>query len=249
MENHAIIRDCFLETQSQLQEEGLDTNFYVIPDYDGYASVMEVPRTDVYTLESRIGRAYNRPGYSMYGVAQVFDARYPSNALILLINRRDADNAPIAEPGRYNPGVDRGFAYKFFPLMNTAFNRLDPSGQNKGVLIQTFTASLKLNNLPQIIDVSMQSIGGFKKAGQLASIAVDFDDRMMRMAASLLKPISSSRNLHYIPKVDHASSIQVPLQDPTQPEPFRLANFSTALDEGFAIAQQYLDQHYQAATL
>lgn len=232
------------QTANQLRASGLSAEHYCIPSFSGYSPVMQVPQTDVYCLEARLGPTYQRAGYSSYAAAQIFDPEYPSMALILMISRQDEDNSLDSVQPVYTPGLDKAFSDVFLPLMHTAFNSLDPTGGNKGQLVQAYNARMTLSDFPQATVLSVKIISRFKKDGQLASIAVDFEDPFQTAIAKLLKPMRFIRDLHHIPRTAQRSAIQIPFKSSTD-TPYLITDSSTALDQGFAIAKRYLNEHYR----
>lgn len=240
------IQTVMSQAATRLTQAGLSTETYVIPNSSAYAAITEVPEAPVYCLEARLGPTHNRPGYSSYGVAQIFHPRYPSMALILMISRRDSDGTLDDELPVYNPGIDKAFSSVFLPFMHSAFNSLDPTGRQKGILVQDYSAHMTLPDLPQATLLSINIIRRFKKDGQLASIAVDFEDALQTLIARMLIPFKAIADLHHIPKTASASRIEIPLRSSSE-TPFIIENNSTALDQGIAIACGYLEKHYQEA--
>ena len=239
----AKITDVFQRASDNLTEVGLPTQHYVIPDFDGYEPVIGSAKTDVYCLEARLGPTHNRPGYSSYAVAQVFHPRYPSMALVLMISRHDIDGTLDGIQPAYNPSLDKSFSYIFLPNMYTAFNSLDLSGQNKGLLVQSYAARITLSDIPQAAIASTKLILRYKSDGQLACLAVDFNDSFTRLVAQLVTPLKSIRDMHFIPRSDIFSKIRIPLKS-NENQFYLIEDNSTALDLGFDLAINYLEKHY-----
>lgn len=240
------IQSLMSQAAIHLTADGLPSEWYMLPNCSGYAPVTGEPTTDVYCLEARLGPTHQRPGYSSYAVAQIFHPHYPSMVLILMISRRDEDGALDPVPPVYNPGLDKVFSSIFLRQMQTAFNSLDPGGQNKGLLVQSYQASITLSDIPQATIASTAIVLRFKEYGQLACIAVDFADPFTKLVATLLSPLKSIRNMHFIPRTAEISAIQIPLRS-NGDEPYHINDNSMSLDRGFHIAMDYFEQHYHQA--
>src|SRR5712691_4519101 len=121
---------------------GLRTEHTLIPRFAGYRAVTGKAQSDVYCLECQLGPAHNNPEYTAYAVAQLFDPVYPSLALITMVERRNKDGLVNSTPPVYNRQIDQAFSYTFLPTMHTAFNELDPTEQNRGLLVQSYNARI-----------------------------------------------------------------------------------------------------------
>lgn len=237
------IVETFRQVSESLTASGLSTRDYMIPDFTGYSSVTGTETTDVYCLESLLGPTHNHPGYLSYAVAQVFHPQYPNMALVLMISRNDQDGTLDSIQPAYNPRLDKPFSRVFLRLMQTAFNSLDVTGQGKGVLVQSYNARVTLSDVPHATIASIQILLRLKKSGQLASIAVDFDDSFMILVDKLLLPLSIIGDIHSVPRSPQISSVQIPVKDRDE-NVLTINNSSTALDKGFEIAIKYLENHY-----
>lgn len=239
-------QQAIVQTAQKLNDLGVESISYTLPDYDGFAPAIAAPCSNIYCVESFLGHSHNKKNYKSYAVAQIFDPRYPNLALITMVERRDEDGAPnLDEAPAYNPAIDNVFSNIFLPVMHSAFNELDPTGQNRSLLVQSYNARITLSDLPQATLVTIKLMRRFKSDGQLAQIAVDFADPLTRFVAHLVKPFASIGNIHHLARVEQPSAIEIPLNNPTGGSPYRIGNASAVLDEGLAIARDYLDKHYQ----
>jgi hypothetical protein len=236
------ISTVFEETARRLTAANLPTHCYMIPDCPHYGSITGRPHTDVYCLECQLGPAHHKPGFTAYAVAQVFDPAFPNLALIFMVERDDLTGAPHSTIPTYNPQIDHAFSYTFLPIIHTAFNVLDQTGKQNGLLVQSYNARITLSDLPQAGKATVSLMRRFKQDGQLAQIAVDFDDPLTMFVAQLVKPLTINADVHYLPRTKTPSDIQFPLKNRSGGY-FLIGNNSTALDEGFSIAYGYLADH------
>ncbi len=238
--------EAIVQTAQKLTDLGVDSTSYILPDYDGYAPAIDASCSDIYCVEAFLGPSHNKKNYKSYAIAQIFDPRYPNLAFVTMVERREADGAPnLSEPPAYNPAIDRAFSNIFLPVMHSAFNELDPTGQNRSLLVQSYNARITLSDLPIATVVTLKLLSRFKKDGQLAQIAVDFADPLTKLVAQMVKPLSSVGGIHHIARVEQPSAIEIPLNNPAGGSPYRITTSSIVLDEGFAIARRYLDRHYE----
>ncbi len=237
----------FEKVTSHLCDQGLPTEWYVLPNYAGYAAVTGGESVDVYCLEALLGVSHLKPDHKTYAVLQAFDTRYPNLGLITLVERRISDGAPntTSQPV-YNHRIDNKYSYTFLPAMHTALNALDPTGHGKSLLVQSYHARITVGDLPQAIVATVRLMLRFKRDGQLAQIAVDFDDPLTVFIARLVGPLAANRSVHYLSRQSTLSGLEIPLRNPFQKSLYCIGNNSSTLDEGFVIAHNYLDQHYQS---
>jgi hypothetical protein len=235
---------------SRLSALGLPAQSYTIPAYTGYSKLTDDKATEVRCVEAYLGAAQGKPGYDAYGVVQTFLPEYPNLALVLLIDRRQSDGALSPDFPTFSIEVDRKFSLGFLPIVYTAFNDLDPTGKNCGLLVQSYQSQVGLADLIQAGMYSWKLLLNFKKSGQLAQIAVDFHDPYTSALAALLLPIMSALvgDIHFIRRTETISSLKIPLRGPADSWSY-IDNSSTALDQGFEIARSYLDRHYREAGL
>lgn len=237
----------FEHTTQRLYDQDMPAEWYVLPGYTGYAGLTNTP-VDVYCLEALLGVSHQRPDHKTYALLQAFDPRYPHLGLVAMVERRDSDGAPntTTQPV-YNHAIDKRFSYTFLPAAHVALNPLDPTNQNKSLLVQSYHARITLGDLPQATVATVRLMSRFKADGQLAQIAVDFDDPLTVFIARLVGPLAANRNVHYLPRRAQLSALQIPIRNPASDQPYLIGNNSTTLDEGFAIAYRYLDQHAKAS--
>lgn len=231
---------------AKFNQSGLPAQRYTIPAFAGY-SALGPALTDVECVEACLGPTPGKPGYKSYAVAQTFLPRYPSLALTFLVELRDTDRSPSGTPAKFGIEVDKKFSTLFLPFMHTALNPLDPTGQARGLLVQSYNAEMTLADFVLASYYSAALVLRFKRDGQLAQIAVDYFDRLSRMIAGALQSLGRLvPNIHLLPRTSEPSTLQIPIRD--QHDGFRLlSSSSTALDAGFRLAFLYLDAHYQAA--
>lgn len=238
----------FDKTTASLCDKGLQTEWYILPKYTGYAAVTDGVPVDVYCLEALLGESHLKPDHKTYAVLQAFDNRYPNLGLIAIVERRISDGAPnTSSQPVYNHRIDNKYSYTFLPIIHTALNELDPTGQGKSLLVQSYHARITLGDLPQATVATVRIMRRFKADGQLAQVAVDFDDPLTVFIARLVGPLAANQNVHYLARQQNLSAIQIPIRNPANDTPYLIGNNSTTLDEGFAIAHGYLDKHYSLA--
>jgi hypothetical protein len=107
------------------------------------------------------------------------------------------------------------------------------------MLVQAYQARVTLGNLPSTTIATVKLMRRFKKDGQLAQVAVDFDDPLIHMVAKVVSTAMSRLNLHFLPKIDTPSQVRIPLSDGNGGYHY-LADHSQAVDSGFEIARKYL---------
>jgi hypothetical protein len=232
-------------TANLLSNSGLPSQWYVVPAYTGYGALTGERPTDVYCLEAHLGEAHRKPEYDAYAVAQLFLPNYPSLALITLVECRKEDRLPGVEQPIYSAALDRKFSRVFLRTMHTAFNALDPTGQGHSLLVQVYHAKITLGDVFGAGINTSALILRFKRDGQLAQIAVDFDDPLTMLVARVVGPfIRLAGDVHYIPRTKTPSTLQIPIRD-SGGAYHAITDNSTALDSGFEIGKTYFDRHYQ----
>lgn len=233
----------FQKASDKMSQLGLQSRWYTIPDFDGFSSIDTQPATTVYTLETHIGPS-QVPGYETYAVAQTFSEAYPSLSLVFLVER-DADGVIGTHQPVFNIKNEDNWAGTFLPAMNRAFNPLDRAeGREAGVMVQLYHASMTLGDILQASQYTFKLTSSFKKDGQLAQIAVDFDDPIMTVIGKLSQPLASliaGGDLYQFPKTETPSQIRIPVEDGKGGYHI-IDHSSTALDEGIKTAMTYLDK-------
>lgn len=229
---------------------GLTSKWYTVPAFDGFASLGLKHPTDVYCLEAYLGPSPTRKGYSSYAVVQTFLSDYPSLGLTFLAELRDTDRQPSTEPAKFSIEVDKKFSTIFLPVLFTAFNELDPTGQQRGVLVQSYNSEMTISDFIQASAYSGQIVSRYKQDGQLALIAVDYYDPLSTLIANVMKLTTRlfGGDVHLITRSKQRSSIKLPIAN-TEGGFHLIANNSTALDQGIALARAYFDKHYQAYSI
>lgn len=228
---HAVERD--------LQAQGLQTRSYSIPDFDGYEAVTG-GRADVYCLEVRLGHSHKQQGTSAWAIAHLPDPRWRNLCFISMVEREDSTGAPVASRlPVYNRRIDRVFTEVFLPVMMSAWNGLDPLRRAQGIIVQAYTSRMTLGNLIPATWLSLGILFRFRRQGQLALIAVDFDDPWIDFIARLMRSVGSRRGVHLLARREPRSRLRVPVLDDSGGLHV-LSPHSTAVDWGFEIAQGYL---------
>jgi hypothetical protein len=234
----------FQNVISSISKLGFQAEYYSIPNYSGYSVVLNKNKDTVYCLEVKLGDSIVS-GFTTYAVAQIFDSSFPTMLLVLAVDKSTDGQELGKHLPCYTRSMDKFYSAKFIPFMHTAFNELDPTGKKKGILIQSYYSKMTLGNLLAATIYTWKIITSFKRDGQLAQIAVDFDNRLIKTVATIMRPLTGVvGDMYHIPRTSVASQIRVPI---------RLANgdfgfvedHSSALDEGIRLAQTYLRNHYQ----
>jgi hypothetical protein len=235
----------FEQAVQRLQQLGLSATWYVIDHFTGFASITNRPAVTVSCLEVCLGPSHAKPDYDAYAVAQTFHPDYPNMALIFLIERHRETGTLNPDPATFSVEIDRKYSRIFLPLMHTAFNQGDPSGQGRGLLVQSYHSQMTLGDLVQASTYSWRLLLRFKRDGQLAQIAVDYYDPYSTFVANLIRPLMGlvGGDVHFIRRTEQNSVIQMPVQNPAGGY-FLVGDNSTALDQGIRLAMTYLDRHY-----
>jgi hypothetical protein len=236
----------FLDLANRLNTQGIVSECYTIPAYEHYGSLTDNRPADVNCLEAYLGPSPSHPGYSSYAIVQTFLPRYPSIALTLLKELRDTDKAPHPEPSKFSIEVDKKFSTIFLPTVYSAFNSLDPSGQNRSLLVQSYLSELTLSDFLQASGYTWKLLLRFKRDGQLAMIAVDYFDPLSTCIARVMGVTQKlfGGDIHLISRTPTSSDLKIPIRNPNGGYHLITDN-STALDKGFEIAISYLEKHYQ----
>ncbi len=232
----------------RLNAKGIPSEWNVIPSFEGFNSVTRDRATDVYSVEAHLGPSPNHPGYSSYAVTQTFCPDYPNMALVFLTDLRDGDKKPRVEPATFNIEIDRKFSTIVLPLLFTGFNDLDPTRQRRGLLVQSYNSDLTLGDLFLASLYTWKLVTTFKRDGQLALIAVDYYDPLIKAIAAIvtLGQRIFGGDIRHVPRTKELSSIKIPIR--ADGGYHLLDRSSTALDRGFAIARSYLDGHILQST-
>ncbi len=218
----------------------LPTDWYVIPDYDGFKPVLNKDRVDVYCLEANLGPTLRVPDHDLYAAIQFFDPDYPNMGLILTYLRHREHHTLGREVVIFEKKTDYNLSVVFLPEAHMAFTHLDPHGNGKGINIQRYAyIDIAREEFLPALRYTMDLSLSVARYGQLAQIAVDFRDTPTGLLSFLTKPLGLLAKMHDIPHNGQPSQIQIPLRKPNDEGVYRLES-STALDEGIAIAHRYL---------
>ncbi len=243
MQRHSILD----RLAGRLSAAGLPAEWYTIPAYQGFAALTGGMGVDVHCIEARLGSAPGYAGYSSYAVAHIFLPGYPTLALTSLVELSDVDRRPGSRPAKFGPTVDRKFSAKFLPAMFSGLNDLDPSGGGRGVLVQSYNAEMTTSDLFYSTVYSLWLVTRFKRHGQLALIAVDYYDPLTVLIANGLRRLRRIiPDIHLVPRTAARSTVKIPVRRPGDGH-YIVDGGSTALDEGFALARAYLDEHYRSS--
>jgi hypothetical protein len=232
---------------STLNARGLPTSAYIFPAFDGYASLTNGLPVDVFSVQSLLGTSANDPCYHTCAIAQTFLPAYPTLALTAVVDVHAKDGYPSTKQAKLTIEIDRKLSTLFLPTLFNAFNALDPTGQNRCVLVQSYNSELSPLDLILASKYTLDLLQLFQRDGQLAMIAVDYYDYMTTSIAKLMSLGKGllGKNIHLVRRTNVLSPLKIPLADPRGGY-YLLDNSSTALDQGFALALSYLDQHYRA---
>ncbi|MCC6615996.1 MAG: hypothetical protein IT320_21175 [Anaerolineae bacterium] len=233
------VMDAVAKTARQLQNTGYETRHYVIPNCTSYAPVTGTA-ADVYGVEMRLGPAANQAGVSAWGVAHLPDPEWRNLCFMTMIEREDATGNPLLTRSPvYNVSVDQALDYVFLPALFTAWTPLDPHGKGQGIVVQAYQAAMSWSNLPNASRASLYIMRRYKRDGQLALIAVDFDDPLITFIAKLMTMGPGASSIHFFPKTKTPSEVTIPIPAGRE-EIVQMPGHSTALDQGFATARHYL---------
>jgi hypothetical protein len=229
---------------SRLNDQGLPTQSYTVPAFTGFGPVTDGLPTNVFCIESLLGPAVDRPGYSTYAVAQNFPDCFPNLALTLVVDLKDAEKQPHPAPTRLNVDLDKKLSTIFLPALYTAFNDLDPAGQNHSILVQSYNSEMTLSDLLLASKYTLDLLLRYKRDGQLAMIAVDYYDPLSTTIAKFMQLGRRifGGDIHLISRTKVVSAIKIPIASPGG-QPYLVESSSTALDQGFALARHYLTKN------
>ncbi len=222
----------------------LNTHFptvaYIIPTTEDFGG-SPLQQRDGYCIESCLGHSAKHEGYSTYALAQSVCAAYPTLVITFVVDLRDPDREPAHGPARITAAIDHNLSAFFLPAIFTAFNDLDPTGRRRGVVVQSYNAQMALGDLLPGSLYTVQLVRSFKRDGQLALIAVDFSDPLLLAMAGLLGRLTSilGGDIHLFRRTEVTSSTQMPIQREGGGYYF-IGDNSVALDQGIAIAREYL---------
>lgn len=242
----SVMREAALsQLCDRLQASGLPATAYTLADCDGYAA-LDAAATVVHCVEALLGPSPGCPGYSTYALAQLPFPAYPNLALTCLVSLRDGDRQPNPAPAKFSVAIDSKFSTLFLPAAFSAFNALDPSGQQRSLLVGSYSSEMLASDFWHASIYSYKVLQRFKRDGQLALIAVDYHDPYSRAIARVMKYFRRViPDLHLLVQTPTPSALRIPVRAADGQHRFLIAS-STALEEGFRIAFQYLDAHYRS---
>jgi hypothetical protein len=226
---------------ARLQQQ-LPTTSYVIPAFEGF-SAFTGGKTDVYCLETRLGASAKHTGYSTYAVAQSFSSSYPSLILTFVVDLRDSDKKPSSDLAKIDRRIDGKLSTIFLPAIFTMFNELDPSGNNRGLVVQSYHSEMAFGDLIHGSVYTIQLLRRFKRDGQMAIIAVDFADPILLAMSAAIRGITRlfGGDIHLMSRVAAESEIKMPILKPGGGS-YLVGGNSRAVDMGLMKAKTYFDR-------
>jgi hypothetical protein len=245
--NQRPLHKAFSRLAARLRAEGLRAESWVVPAFDGLRAYNGGSASDAHGLTLDLGPSAGARERSTYALAISPLRAHPNLALTFLVSLSEADCAPCPAPAVFDLSVDRAFSTIFLPTLFTELPALDPTGLNRGVIVQSYDARLAPSDLLHAAVYTGRLLFRFKRDGQLALIAVDYDDALQRLiarAAGALRLLLP--DVHLIPRAAEASAIPIPIPRPEGGHHLRAAS-SAALDAGLAVALSYLRRHNEVA--
>lgn len=236
-----MVQESFNQLCEKLNNKGLETRWYKIPSTFGYSALTEQYHSDeIYCLETYLGQSQLK-GYETYGVVQVFLSNYLSLSVMMVIERSSSDHSIAKHQPIFNKVNDKNLSTIFLPLLFTAFNELNSADEKCGIIVQLYNTKISPSNLFNSSIYTVKLLTQFKKKGQLALIAVDFDDSLMRFVARIARPIATliAGDVHMIPSTSQQSMNKIPLDD-GKGGYFIYDQNSTAFDKALKLAISYL---------
>lgn len=240
-------QQAFSHLASRLRAEGLHAESWVVPAFYGFHAYNAGSAADAHGLTVDLGPSAGSRGRHTYALALSPLRAHPNLAITFLVSLEDADQAPSPAPAVFDLAVDRAFSTIILPILFTELPALDPTGLGRGVIVQSYDARLAPSDLLHAAVYTHLLLQRFKRDGQLALIAVDYDDALQRLiarAAGALRPLLP--DVHLIPRAAAASSISIPIPRRGGGHHLRPAS-SAALDAGLATALSYLRRHNEGA--
>ncbi|MEO0596169.1 MAG: hypothetical protein AAF126_08685, partial [Chloroflexota bacterium] len=162
-----MIKDNLDAIIKSLEANGLEAEWVRIESYDGLAPLGDAFAGEQYQVKVRLGESHI-DGYEAWGIVTVVSPEtYPSLAHIQIVElskdgQQIAPHLPI-----FTPEVDRNYAAVLLPLMHKALNSLDPSGKEKGLLIQSYNNKMTLATMRNSSEYSRDLVLSFEEDGQL----------------------------------------------------------------------------------
>lgn len=237
------IPQIFDELKTKVAQAKLSADWYVLPQYDGFAALTGETAADVYCIEMDIGQVPQHPDWHVYGLAQLFSRRYPNLCLTTLAVLDQKTGAPQDHPVVFGLVNDWTFSTVMMPLLQRAFNVLDPQGRGRSQLVERYSNSkLPLVNFIPTTFYSFKLVLLRPRSGQYATIAADYDDPLINVVARMITPLSRWTSMHIFPAETGNSPLLIPTRNRLDPQsaPYVLHS-SPALDRAFAAALHYLD--------
>lgn len=238
--NQSDIANVVEQVTDKLNQKGLASRSYTIPNYEGYKDVTQNPSNTIYVIESELGSSAS-PNRTTYSIVQLIDNEQPNLSVMFTIDRDNQTQEPNTDDTIFTPQIEKNFSYTLMPIIESAFNVLDPSGNNKSQLVQIYHAEVAIANLLPAIIASLYLTLTFKRKGQLAQIAVDFSKPFIVRIAKFFT-IARRQDIFYLPATSEVSSLKIPLGNPDGNQIIMLDS-TTSLDEGLQVAYQYLDKN------
>lgn len=228
-------------TSAELRRGGIEVAWACWLDNGGYSTLTGQAENTVYSLQAELGADPVDSRYTVYAIAQVIPAWHMNAALVFLASMDDAGQ--LAEHDvRFNRQVDKRLSTVFLPVLYRALNTLDNAGGLRSQIIQSYAGTrMTFADFFPAMRYSWRLIIGGQLTGQQATIAVDFADLLTRILAWSVSPLGKSSNIHLLAMTDSPSQVRVPLRGVDGTAHIAYLRHSSALDEGLALVDAYLD--------
>lgn len=227
-----IIIDTLETTKTELITAGLETDWY---------SLNHQSKT-FYTIESKLGASRSHPMYSIYAIGQIFDLDYPNLVLVAVVVMDEKTGEPCRFEVEFTKEIDTNLSSIFLPIIYRAFNTLDPTGRNRGQVVQRYANARVLpEDFLNAARLTFKLLPYAKSVGQCGTIAYDFTDFLTRIIAGLITPLARRYNIHLFTPTKQISSQVILLRNRAAPDakPYLLQN-TTALDAALTVAYTLL---------
>lgn len=244
IETQTMLTDILNRASEQLARQRIASQVVVTENFDGYAPLTQTGKNTVHTLYIQMGESPRDKNCKLVTLVQIFDDARPNLSLVTMIEV-DQDGMPTNKEALFNAEIDGTFSNIILPLIYTTLNHLDPSGGFQGQVVQRYTKTrVLLQDLIPAIFFTLRLLLARRATGQLATIACDYSDRLTRLIATLIKPITRnpSNRVFILPATETPSKIIIPVPDISDDMalPYRIES-TDALDICFAKAIDYLD--------
>jgi hypothetical protein len=216
-------REALERTAASAGLAGLSARVYQLDDHRAPA------------LEVRLGPAHRKPGWSTHAVLELPDPAVPNLGLITVLDRRDDDGLPCAGPRDpvLTIGLDARFVRRFIHASRTTLSGLDPTGGSRSVAVIRNPGRTTLADALIVPFWVVLLLRGCAWRTQLALVIVDFAG-FERTARTMTRLVGRHRLHLFAATARTSASLRLP---------GHVLEFSTATDQGVAVALRYLAQH------